>query len=90
MDPEMTHDHARARCWRVGAGLAGRRGLRRGDVVLLRPGGRHGYEDCRDLRLCNCCFSSELLRGELAWTREDLLPGYLRWTGPYTAPAAAP
>ena len=38
------------------------------------------------LELYNCCFSSELLRRELAWTREDPLLGYLLWTGPYSAP----
>ena len=37
------------------------------------------------LELYNCCFSSELLRRELAWTREDPLLGYLLWTGPYSA-----
>jgi AraC family L-rhamnose operon transcriptional activator RhaR len=33
----------------------------------------------------NCCFSGELLRRELAWTREDALIGYLLWSGPYSA-----
>ena len=65
---------------------AGRRTLQRGDVMLLRPGVWHGYEDCRQLELYNCCFSAELLRRELAWTREDPLLGYLLWTGPYSAP----
>jgi AraC-like DNA-binding protein len=64
--------------------LAGRQQLRRGDVILLRPGVWHGYDDCRDLELFNCCFSSELLRHELAWTREDPLLGYLLWNGPYS------
>jgi AraC family transcriptional regulator, L-rhamnose operon transcriptional activator RhaR len=63
--------------------VAGRRELNRGDVVLLRPGVWHGYEGCRRLELYNCCFSSELLRRELSWTREDPLLGYLLWTGPY-------
>ena len=63
--------------------VAGRHELSRGDVVLLRPGVWHGYEGCRRLELYNCCFSSELLRRELSWTREDPLLGYLLWTGPY-------
>jgi len=65
---------------------AGRRALQPGDVMLLRPGVWHGYEDCRNLELYNCCFSSELLRRELAWTSEDPLLGYLLWNGPYSAP----
>jgi AraC family L-rhamnose operon transcriptional activator RhaR len=63
--------------------LSGRRELTVGDVLLLRPGAWHGYEDCRGLDLFNCCFSTELLQRELAWTREDPLIGYLLWTGPY-------
>ena len=66
--------------------LAGRRELSVGDVMLLRPGVWHGYEDCQRLELYNCCFSSELLRRELAWTREDPMLGYLLWSGPYSAP----
>jgi AraC family transcriptional regulator, L-rhamnose operon transcriptional activator RhaR len=66
--------------------LNGRRELRAGDVVLLRPGVWHGYEDCRDLSVYNCCFSSELLRRELSWTREDPVLGYLLWAGPYSSP----
>ena len=66
--------------------VAGRRELHAGDVVLLRPGVWHGYEDCAGLELYNCCFSSELLRGELSWTRENPLLGYLLWTGPYATP----
>jgi AraC family L-rhamnose operon transcriptional activator RhaR len=43
------------------------------------PGVWHGYEHCRELSVYNCCFSSELLRRELSWTREDPLLGYLLW-----------
>ena len=64
--------------------LTGRRDLGIGDVVLLRPGVWHGYEECCGLDLYNCCFSSELLQRELAWTREDPLLGYLLWTGPHS------
>ncbi|GAA2650525.1 helix-turn-helix transcriptional regulator [Paractinoplanes durhamensis] len=63
--------------------LAGRQQLHVGDVLLLRPGVWHGYEDCTHLDLYNCCFSTELLRRELAWTREDPQLGHLLWTGPY-------
>ena len=67
--------------------LNSRRVVRPGDVILLRPGVWHGYASCRDLSVYNCCFSSELLRRELAWTREDPLLGYLLWAGPYSSPA---
>jgi AraC family transcriptional regulator, L-rhamnose operon transcriptional activator RhaR len=65
--------------------LAGRHDMQAGDVVLLRPGVWHGYENCREFEVYNCCFSSELLRRELSWTREDPLLGYLLWAGPYSA-----
>jgi AraC-like DNA-binding protein len=64
---------------------AGRRRLGIGDVVLLRPGLWHGYEDCAELDVYNCCFSSELLPRDLAWMREDPLLGHLLWTGPRSA-----
>ena len=66
--------------------LAGRHEVGPGDVILLRPGVWHGYENCSPIEVYNCCFSSELLRRELSWTREDPLLGYLLWTGPYSAP----
>ncbi|MET7283938.1 AraC family transcriptional regulator [Kribbella sp. NPDC005582] len=64
---------------------AGRQRLRFGDAILLRPGVWHEYEDCEDLVVYNCCFSADLVRRELAWTREDPLLGYLLWTGPFSA-----
>ncbi|MCS7475274.1 helix-turn-helix transcriptional regulator [Umezawaea endophytica] len=63
---------------------AGRQPIGVGDVVLLRPGVWHGYEECTRLDVFNCCFSADLLHRELAWTREDPLLGYLLWTGPYS------
>ncbi|HET6298284.1 MAG TPA: AraC family transcriptional regulator [Kribbella sp.] len=65
--------------------LAGRRQLAVGDLILLRPGVWHEYEECRALEIYNCCFSADLVRHELAWTREDPLLGYLLWTGPFSA-----
>ena len=67
--------------------LGGRQELQAGDVILLRPGVWHGFESCRALSVYNCCFSSELLRRELSWTRDDPLLGYLLWAGPYSSPA---
>jgi AraC family L-rhamnose operon transcriptional activator RhaR len=64
--------------------LGGRQELKVGDAVLLRPGVWHGYENCRSLDLYNCCFSTELLQRELAWTRQDPRLGHLLWTGPYS------
>jgi AraC-like DNA-binding protein len=65
---------------------AGRRQMRPGDVLVLRPGVWHGYQDCHQFEVYNCCFSSELLRRELSWTREDPLLGFLLWVGPYSSP----
>ncbi|WP_155370033.1 AraC family transcriptional regulator [Catellatospora vulcania] len=61
----------------------GRHTMHRGDVVLLRPGVWHGYEDCHQLDLVNCCISMEILRNELGWMRHDPLLSYLLWTGPH-------
>jgi AraC family L-rhamnose operon transcriptional activator RhaR len=88
MHPVHTHSFVEVAVMTGGAGvhqsLAGRQQLQVGDVVLLRPGVWHGYDDCRHLDLYNCCFSTELLHRELAWIRADPLLGYLLWTGPYS------
>ena len=85
--PVHTHSFVEIAVMMGGSGaqrsLAGRQELELGDVLLLRPGVWHGYEDCRALDMYNCCFSPELLRRELAWTREDPRLGHLLWTGPY-------
>ena len=87
--PVHTHSFVEVAVITGGSGvhhsLAGRQELRVGDTVLLRPGVWHGYEQCHDLDVFNCCFSTDLLQRELAWTREDPLLGYLLWTGPYSA-----
>ncbi len=85
--PIHTHSFLEVAVVMGGAGvhhsLAGHQQLQAGDVLLLRPGVWHGYQDCHDLDVFNCCFSIELLRRELAWTREDPQLGHLLWTGPY-------
>lgn len=59
----------------------GRQPLRAGDVIILRPGAWHAYNDCENLEIYNCCFGSELLHHELAWLIEDPALGYLLWQG---------
>jgi AraC family L-rhamnose operon transcriptional activator RhaR len=87
LHPEHTHSFVEIAVMIGGKGvhrsLAGPQPLSVGDVVLLRPGVWHGYDECARLEMYNCCFSVELLRRELAWTQEDPLLGYLLWTGPY-------
>ncbi|GAB2575051.1 hypothetical protein Aab01nite_14880 [Paractinoplanes abujensis] len=87
LHPVHTHSFVEIAVVMSGSGvhhsLAGRRQLRVGDAMLLRPGVWHGYEDCDHLDLYNCCFSTELLRRELSWTRQDPQLGHLLWTGPY-------
>lgn len=83
-----THSFVEVAVVTGGAGMhvsvAGRAPITTGDVVLLRPGVWHGYEDCTRLDVFNCCFATDLLHRELAWTREDPLLGHLLWTGPYS------
>ena len=57
----------------------GRQQIVVGDVFVLRPGAWHSFQDCRDLKVYNCCFGAELLLQELAWVRQ--IPGinYLLW-----------
>ncbi|WP_106400507.1 AraC family transcriptional regulator [Actinocorallia populi] len=85
--PAHTHSFVEIAVVAEGGGThlsqAGRRDLTAGDVVLLRPGVWHEYEECAGLVLHNCCFGPGLLGRELAWAREDPLLGHLLWTGPY-------
>jgi AraC family L-rhamnose operon transcriptional activator RhaR len=89
--PHPLHSHSFVEIAFVMAGAGthvsrrGRETLQVGDVVLLRPGVWHGYDECQHLTLYNLCFSNELLRRELTWTRDDPMLGYLLWTGPYSA-----
>lgn len=63
---------------------AGGHALSPGDVLVLRPGVWHGYDDAKQLRIYNCCFGAELLDRELAWTLDDPIVGALLW-GPRQA-----
>jgi AraC family L-rhamnose operon transcriptional activator RhaR len=86
--PVHTHSFLEIAVVMGGAGthhsLAGSQELRVGDVLVLRPGVWHGYQQCRRLDLYNCCFSADLMNRELGWTRQDRPIGHLLWTGPYS------
>lgn len=64
---------------------AGKRGLSRGDVIVIRPGGWHGYSSCRALEMYNLLFGTEVLHTELSWALEDPGLGYLLVSGPLAA-----
>ncbi|GAA4715198.1 helix-turn-helix transcriptional regulator [Phytohabitans rumicis] len=67
---------------------SGVRRLRRGSVILLRPGDWHGYEDCRGLSVSNLYVAPEVFRRELAWVREE--PQLARLAGAAGAPDDQP
>jgi AraC family L-rhamnose operon transcriptional activator RhaR len=67
---------------------SGLRRLRRGSVVLLRPGDWHGYEDCRGLSVANLYVAPEVFRRELAWVREQ--PRLARLVGAAGSPGEQP
>ncbi|MEV4572480.1 AraC family transcriptional regulator [Nonomuraea jabiensis] len=56
--------------------------LRRGQVVVLRPGAWHGFRDCTDLTVANCCLSAQALRGELAALYDIPMLRRMLWTDP--------
>jgi AraC family L-rhamnose operon transcriptional activator RhaR len=58
---------------------AGSHPIRRGDVIVLRPGAWHSYEKSRSLLIYNCCFGPELLRHELAWLMDEPALASLLW-----------
>ncbi len=60
----------------------GEQAVSAGHTFVLRPGSWHAYAGCRQLEVYNCCFGTELLRGDLAWLLEDPLAGRLFGTGP--------
>ncbi|TDD94531.1 helix-turn-helix domain-containing protein [Jiangella asiatica] len=65
----------------------GERPLGYGDVIVLRPGAWHGFRDCADLTVANCCISAQALRGELAPLLDFPMFRPLVWTDPVAAGA---
>ncbi len=84
------HDHSFVEIALVAGGRVrhrsanGEQTLTRGDVLILRPGTWHAYQD-GDLDYYDCFIAEELLRRELAWVREDPVLNHLLWSGPQAA-----
>ncbi|MGP4023145.1 AraC family transcriptional regulator [Actinomadura sp. 3N407] len=60
----------------------GEHALRRGQVIVLRPGAWHGFRDCADLTVANCCLSAQALRAELAALVDIPMLRRMLWTDP--------
>jgi AraC family transcriptional regulator, L-rhamnose operon transcriptional activator RhaR len=60
----------------------GKQRISRGDVSVFRPGAWHSYDNCRELRLYNCCFDPGILGRELGWMIDDPALGRLLWSIP--------
>lgn len=56
--------------------------LRHGQVIVLRPGAWHGFLDCADLTVANCCLSAQALRDELAALYDIPMLRRILWTDP--------
>lgn len=56
--------------------------VRRGEVFVLRPGAWHGFRDCADLTVANCCLSAQALRNELAPLYDLPMLRRMLWTDP--------
>ena len=56
--------------------------LHHGQAAVLRPGAWHGFEDCADLVVANCCLSAQALRAELGGLLQVPALRRLLWTEP--------
>lgn len=63
----------------------GEQPLTQGDLLVLRPGAWHGFVDCVDLEVANCCLSAQALDGPLAFLYSDPVLRRLLWSGPVLA-----
>jgi AraC-like DNA-binding protein len=60
----------------------GVRRVRHGQVVVLRPGAWHAFQECADLVVANCCISAQGLRTELSGLQQIPVLRDLLWTAP--------
>lgn len=89
--PEHRHDFVELALIRSGRGvhrsLRGSMPLSAGDLLVLRPGAWHAYEDCAALGICDCAIAPDLLERELAFLAQYPACSQLLWAGPM-APGA--
>jgi AraC family L-rhamnose operon transcriptional activator RhaR len=64
------------------ASSQGVRRVRHGQVVVLRPGAWHGFAECSDLVVANCCISAQGLSTELSALQQIPVLRDLLWTAP--------
>ncbi len=60
----------------------GRERVESGDVLVLRPGTWHTYEDCEDFRVYNCLFPTEFLQSDIVAISVDPILNYLFGAAP--------
>jgi len=58
------------------------RRVRHGQVVVLRPGAWHAFQDCTDLVVANCCVSAHGLSTDLSALQQIPVLRDLLWTAP--------
>ncbi|WP_041290483.1 helix-turn-helix domain-containing protein [Kribbella flavida] len=63
----------------------GERRVRRGEVLVLRPGAWHAFSRCDDLVVANCCVSARALQTELSALHQVPILRGLLWTTPIAA-----
>ncbi|WP_112239529.1 AraC family transcriptional regulator [Kribbella monticola] len=56
--------------------------VRRGQVIVLRPGAWHAFRECSDLVVANCCISAQGLSAELSALQQIPVLRDLLWTAP--------
>lgn len=84
--PEHRHDFVELALIRGGGGVhrsqRGRLRLAAGDLLVLRPGAWHAYEDCAGLRICDCAVAPDVFERELAFLAGHPACAALLWAGP--------
>ncbi|MGW0809473.1 AraC family transcriptional regulator [Nonomuraea sp. NPDC002799] len=63
----------------------GEQALRRGQVIVLRPGAWHGFAGCAGLTVANCCLSAQALRADLAALYDLPMVRRMLWSDPVAA-----